>query len=451
MNKKQNISQNILVGLTVSFVALSLGAAFGILSGRGAFAGMLSAAIIALITSIFGGTRVQCSGPTAPMTTVTVVAIAFAHDYVTKYAPQFSADHIITVILILTGLFLIIAGIFKLGRFITLVPNVVISGFMNGIAILIWLDQLKRIIGFGGKTPYTGSIWQNTIVAILTAVLVFTLPSLFKRWLPKFASLLSGTFIAIVVMTLLSNIINLPIEHVHITGSLKSINDLTSLIKTQIPSTWSWELIKIAIPFALQLTILAYLDSLLTSLVVDKMTKESTNQNKELIAQGLANGIVGLLGGIPGAQATIRSVLIIKEKATSRLAGIMVGIFALIEIVLLQDTINLIPQAVFTGVLIKVGYDVFDWSPLRLYFKEWIKNKKSLLHNFFSRNDDIKIFVTNREFIIILGTTLVTILWNLNAAVAIFTILFYLHNKWLFKNNPMRDLKPEIETEGIED
>jgi SulP family sulfate permease len=129
----------------------------------------------------------------------------------------------------------------------------------------------------------------------------------------------------------------------------------------------------------------------------------------------------------------------------------MVGIFALVEMVLLQDAINLIPQAVFSGVLFKVGYDVFDWLPLRLYLKELLRDWHQVLHEFFSRHDDERIFVTNREILMIAGTTLLTIFWDLNVAVGSFTLLFYLLNRVLLRANPMRDLKPVLETEGMGD
>ena len=448
---KGTLVQNLIAALTVSFVALSLGAAFGILSGRGAFAGMLSAALIAGVTSAFGGTRVQCSGPTAPMTAVSALVIAFAHDQLLQKVPGIAPDHFTNIVFLLTGAILIILGLLRLGKFITYVPNVVISGFMNGIAILIWLDQAKRLFGFGGKTAFEGPIAQNVIIVVCTAVLVFGLPKLFNRFMPKYASLLSATFLAIIIMTIVANVINMPIEHVNIEAGIHSVSDVVTVVQEQWPTTWSMQVILLALPFALQLAVLAYLDTLLTSLVVDKMTKEKTKQNKELVAQGIGAGVVALFGGLPGAQATIRSVLIIKEKATMRLAGIMVGVFALIEMILFQSAINLIPQAVFTGVLIKVGWDVFDSIPVRLYLKEWFKKSSEMLHNVFSRHDDEPIFVTHREFLFVLGTTLVTIFWNLNYAVLIFTVFFYVHNKWLSKKNPMRDLKPHTETEVTDD
>jgi len=447
--KSNNLLQNIIASLTVSFVALSLGAAFGILSGRGAFAGMISAAVIASITSLFGGTRIQCSGPTGPITAVTAVLVAFAQDEILSKVPFANPDHFVNITIFLMAFLLVVFGLLRLGKFITYIPNVVISGFMNGIAVIIWIDQIKKL--FGNTTRFEGSFWLNLLLAVASASLVFIFPLITRKFMPRYASLLSATFITIIILTVIAFSFNFNVEKVQLTTSLHSFSDFTALIVAQWPSNWSWTIISLAIPFAIQLSILAYLDTLMTSLVIDKMTKEKTKPNKELIAQGIATGAVAMIGGIPGAQATIRSVLMVKEKATMRLAGVLVGVFALIEMVLLQDAISLIPQAVFSGILIKVGYDVFDWLPLRLYLKELFKKPSVLLHQFFSRHDDEKIFITNREIIFIIGTALITILWNLNYAVAIFTILFYLHNKLLNKKNPMRDLKPIAETESFAD
>jgi len=179
------------------------------------------------------------------------------------------------------------------------------------------------------------------------------------------------------------------------------------------------------------------------------MSKEKTKPNKELFAQGLGNCAVGFIGGIPGAQATIRSVLMIKENASLRLAGILVGVFALVEMILFQDWISLIPQSVFAGILMKVGYDVFDFQPIRLYLRKVCQKHLNIKAHIFSRQDDEPIFVTHREIFMIVGTCLVTVLYNLNVAVGVFTVLFYLCNKILFANNPMRDLRPFVETKAV--
>ncbi len=141
-----------------------------------------------------------------------------------------------------------------------------------------------------------------------------------------------------------------------------------------------------------------------------------TKQNQELAAQGAANAAIALVGGIPGAQATIRSVLILNEGATWRLAGTMVGIFVLAEMLLFQDYISNIPVAVFAGILFKVGYDVFDWEPVVAYTKKM-----------FGRRGDVRTFeVRHIDMFFIVGTSAVTLIQDLNTAVVLFTVLFYL-------------------------
>jgi len=442
--EKQNsneFTQNIIAALSVSFVAISLGAAFGILSGRGAFAGMLSAGLIALITSLLGGTRVQCSGPTAPMTAVTVAIVVAAQSAVEGY-PGLNVDHFINLTILMTAALLLLAAVLRLGKYISFVPNVVISGFMNGIAVLIWLDQIYKLFGIGGKEAFGGELAKNLGITLFCLVLLFLLPATFRRFVPRFASLFSPTLLTIFIGASATHLLGFDIQMVSLSASINSFQDITNLVASQIPQDFSSTILWLAFPFALQLTFLAYLDTLLTSLVVDKLTHEKTKANKELMAQGVAAVFVGIVGGLPGAQATIRSVLIIKEKATMRLAGILVGIFVLVEILLFQNAISLIPQAVFAGVLIKVGYDVFDWTPLRLYMKELFGARKTVLQAFFSRQDDAPILVANLELLMIIGTTVVTIVFDLNTAVISFTLLFYLYNKGLGRKNPMRDLRP---------
>ena len=210
------------------------------------------------------------------------------------------------------------------------------------------------------------------------------------------------------------------------------MGELFELIANQWPRDFSTPLLLLALPFALQLALLCYLDTLLTSLVIDHLTGEKSRQDKELVAQGIANGAVALVGGIPGAQATIRSVLVIKEGGSQRLVGVFIGAFVLIEMILFRDLIAAIPQAVFAGILFKVGYDVFDQETLLSY-----------LGRFSTRGptDPDAIFVAHKEMLLIAGTTLMTVLWTLNAAVGIFTLLFYFINKVVQPKNPIRDLK----------
>ena len=423
------LAKNLVAGLAVSFVAVSLGAAFGILSERGAFAGILSAGIIALITALFGGTRIQTSGPTAPMTAVMVLIMAYALS-TRQYAgnglleaiPGANPTQFVNLVLILCGIILVIAAVCRLGRFIQLVPRVVISGFMSGIAILIWVDQTKKLFGIGGQDRVEGSLAVNMAVALAALLISFAVPMVTRRYLKRWASFVPpGTLVAIIVVTIVVQLVGVDIQMVETEKVENTIAAWAAVVQKNAPTDWSIGLIWLATPFALQLAMLCYLDTLLTSLVVDKkMTEkfgreERTKQNKELAAQGAGNAAVALVGGIPGAQATIRSVLILNEGATWRIAGVAVGIFALVEMLIFQDYISAIPVAVFTGILFKVGYDVFDWEPCVIYIKQLL-----------GKRDPLGLYdVGHREMFFIAGTAAVTLVRDLNTAVVLFTVLFY--------------------------
>ena len=452
-NSNQNfvaeLAKNLVAGLAVSFVAISLGAAFGILSTRGAFAGILSAGIIALITGLFGGTRIQTSGPTAPMTAVTVLLVAFAmstgqyagHGLLQTF-PGADPVQFVNLVLVLCGGILLIAAVCRLGRFIQFVPKVVISGFMSGIAILIWLDQTKKLFGIGGQERFDGSLAVNISVALAALAIAFAVPMVANRFFRRWRALIPpGTLVAIAAVTIVVQFMAVDIQMVKTENVENSVSAWVAVVQKNVPTDWTPQLVWLALPFAFQLAMLCYLDTLLTSLVMDKrMTErfgreERTKQNQELAAQGAANAAVALVGGIPGAQATIRSVLILNEGATWRLAGAAVGVFVLIEMLIFQDYISTIPVAVFTGILFKVGYDVFDWEPCVIYVKRL----------FGSRDPLGLINVGHREMFFIAGTAAVTLVADLNTAVIVFTVLFYVA-RWKFT---VPDLEP-VETVAVE-
>lgn len=430
---KKSIIPDILSGLSVSFAAISLGAAFGTLSGRGAFAGMVAAAVIPIITSIFGGTRVQASGPTAPMTAVSSLVVAFA--YQNFSGDKVLAEQFITMVLLLNALFMVIAGLIKLGKFISLVPQVVILGFMNGIAVLIWIDQIKRLFGVGeGRLPLDGNLMLNIFLALSTLSMIYFIPWIIKKVnVPSsFRMFFPGILISILVMTFISVLTGIDVEKVKLGSAVSSVSEYFSLMQSYFPSkeVFSYGLLAEAVPYALQLTLLGYLDSLLTSLVIDNMTREKTNQNKELIGQGLANGASAFFMGIPGAQATIRSVLLLKEGAQTRLAGVLVGIFALMGFIVFKDLIILVPSAVFVGVLLKAGNDVFDRDFIHYYFKRRWKRSRH----------------RNMQLGFIIYTTVITAVIDLNVAVVSGTVLFYLAKRSFKLNDAETDFS-NVESE----
>jgi len=430
MNKNTFIS-DLLAGLTVSFAALSLGAAFGTMSGRGAFAGMIGAAVIPIFTSLFGGTRIQASGPTAPMTAVTALIVAGAYD---SFPDKIIAEQFITLTILMSGFFMIIAGIVRLGKLISVVPNAVVLGFMNGIAVLIWYDQLVKLFGLAGKKVLEGGIIQNFLTAFCTLSLIFIFPVFIRKiGIPeKYRSFFSAILITIILMTVIVNFTGLPVERVSLGNTVSSVSEYFGLISSYFPDSrilTTENLLKV-IPLALELTLLGYLDSLLTALVIDRLTKEKSILNKELIAQGLGNAAAGFMQGIPGAQATIRSVLLVKEGAKTRLAGVFLGVFVLIFLIFFQGWIGLIPAAVFSGVLFKAGWDVCDREYTSAYLKQnWIKS-----------------FNRNFQMFIILFTTLITVIFDLNVAVISGTILFYTGKKLLGKYG-IQDVEIEFEDE----
>jgi SulP family sulfate permease len=173
---------DVTAGLTVSFAAISLGAAFGAMSGRGAFAGMIGAAVIPIIASTFGGTRLQASGPTAPMTAVSALTVAFAYD---NFPDKALAEQFITLVFIMNAVCLLVAGAVRLGKLISYVPNVVILGFMNGIALLIWKDQFVKVMAINGKPTMEGGIALNIILALITFGMIWNCVAFKKAQYPE--------------------------------------------------------------------------------------------------------------------------------------------------------------------------------------------------------------------------------------------------------------------------
>lgn len=421
---KKTFLGDLLSGLSVSFAALALGAAFGVMSGRGAFAGMIAAGIIPIMTGLFGGTRLSVSGPTGPMTAVSAVVVAFAYDNFS--GDKLLAEQFITLVFLLTAVGLIIAGVVRLGKLIELVPKSVILGFMSGIAMVIWVDQFKILFGIGDKEQPGGDPVINYILAFGTFLLIILLPKILG-WLrvPKnIARFVPATLTGIIIMTVITVTMNFGVENISLGASVGTFSEFKNLVVSYFPSSqiFTTEYLWMALPYALQLVMLGYLDSLLTALIVDHLTKEKSKLNKELIGQGIANGSAALLGGIPGAQATIRSVLLYKEGGRTRLAPIIAGLFTLMGFLVFKDLLILVASSVFIGVLIKAALDVFERDFLVAYFKnKWFKNRER-----------------NIQFGFIMYTMLLTAFYDLNIAVISATALFYIC-KAFFKIKDIED------------
>lgn len=436
---KISYSKEFFAGLTVSFAALSLGAAFGDQSGRGPLKGVLSAGFLALITSLVGGTMVQCSGPTAPMTAVTVTVYAYATTDFKQDFPYNNPELFVNMTIVLAAVILALFGVCRMGSFIQYVPNVVISGFMNGIAIMIWVPKVQELFGWG-KPQMTGSIGLNTSLALITTFLIFTIPKVSGRFCPALKSFLPATLIAIVSITSLVAICGgLGIQTVKTGEPIDSFGEVKDLFTENFPTEWSWPLVKKAAPFACQLAMLGYIDTLLTSRIVDAKVVDMyppedrwrpTNKGLELIGQALGNGFCALFGGIPGAQATIRSVLILNEGAMTRLAGVAAGLCTIIEMGLFQGLVAMIPQCVLTGVMFKVGYDCFDWGPFLIYINTKILRKQHPGALDPSRaNEPV---VTHGAFVFIVAIAVANSFFALHIVVLSGAVLFYSVNLFAY-------------------
>lgn len=430
-SKAMELIHNLLVALTVSFIAMSLGAAFGVLSGRGAFVGMFSAGIIAMITGALGGTRVQCSGPVAPMAAIMAVIFAAVNS---EYAADVNAlggmtpDHFLNLICFLCGGVMLLMAALRLGFLISYVPDAVISGFMTGIALIIWIGQTKILFGYGGKDAIHGHTGLNMLIVAGTIALIFLSFPLLAKISRHVAKLMPGTLVALLVVTAVATLLKLDVQHVDVAAKLPDFHGLIELVKSQLPQNVSWAAVKKALPSGIEFALISYLDTLMVALIIDRMRGEKTRKNKELMAQGIANATVGLIGGIPGTQASIRSVLMTKEGATMRLAGFMVGVFVILEMLLLQDWLGLIPQAVFIGILLKVGWDVCDRKPIWAFVSRNINRPNAL------------------DFFTIIGTAVVTV-YNLTLAVLLFTVIYYAVTKWKTGRFPL----PQEPTDQIEE
>lgn len=438
---------DLLAALAASFVILSLGAAFGVMSGRGALIGIIASGVVPMLTAFTSGSRIQCSGPTGPVTVITAGIVAMASE---NFLSLGLADAYVNFVLLLSAVFVLFFAFFRLGRLVLLIPKVVISGFMTGIAVIITVNQLGLVHDYAVLHPENFA--YNLLVVVVSTWLMFTVPSFTKNFCGRYGRFLSGTFVTIVLVTVLAQVFLFPIPTIDL-GLTKEGFVWSEVFSFQ---TWDTSFLSVfalsqAFFWALQLAFVMSLDSLMTAVVMDQKTGHMTSKNQELLSQGWATVWMAFLGLVPTAQATVRSVLILNEGAKTRWASFFLGGFILLQLVFFRDLIALVPEAVFIGIVLKIAYDIADWRPFVIYARQLFCDQSFVTKNFFSRHDESPVFITNREIILILMTVLLTVITNLFIAVLIMTLLYYGANTFIWKKNPLRDLKPDTETEGFTD
>ncbi|MCB1532574.1 MAG: SulP family inorganic anion transporter [Alphaproteobacteria bacterium] len=346
-----NLRGDILGGITAGVVALPLALAFGEASGAGPIAGLYGAIITGFFASLFGGTGAQVTGPTGPMVVV----------FAGLFASMSGSLELIFASVVLAGLIQIGFSFMKLGQYIKLVPYPVISGFMSGIGVIIILLQLSRLFGHapdGGGTisaleAIPGAIADPNTYAFglgaLTLAMVFFWPKALSKFIP-------GALGALIIGTLLS---------LYLPTAVPILGDIPTGLPEFVIPKFSEDTLLIVVEAAFVLAILGAIDSLLTSLVADNVTRTRHDSNKELFGQGVGNAIAGLFGAIPGAGATMRTMVNIKSGGKTKISGMTHGLLLLSVVLALGPYAAHIPHAVLAGILVKVGYDIIDFQYLK--------------------------------------------------------------------------------------
>ena len=422
-NLFSNVRGDLFGGITAGIVALPLALAFGVSSGLGPDAGLYGAIFISFFAALFGGTPTQISGPTAPMTAVSMVIIAGIiaanEGDVNKALPS------ILLVFLLAGLIQIALGFAGIGKYIRYIPYPVVSGFMTAIGVIILITQLGPALGYNVKndTEFVSTFKTHAQELILENILqeeaeegllvledfketvtraekitqadilresqtlaaneasgvigsVRTFPRMLKfiNWLEliltlgtifiiygfkKITTKVPSTLVALVTMSGIAYGFNLSYI------PIKEIPSGFPVPNLKMFSSFSIEAISPYIFTAIALALLGAIDSLLTSVVADNMTKTKHKPNKELIGQGIGNSIASIFGGIPGAGATIRTVVNINAGGRTKLSGMVAGVMLLIIMLGFSSVASKIPAAVLAGILVTVGIGVMDYKGLK--------------------------------------------------------------------------------------
>ena len=372
-----NIKGDIFGGITAGIVALPLALAFGIQAfggidtpeapSMGALAGLVGATLLGFLAALFGGTHSQISGPTGPMTVITASIVSAAW---TASSGNFSAVLIAMAMAgIFCGLFQIFFGLIRIGKYVRYIPYPVLSGFMSGIGVIIILQQIYPLIG--KKSPvstidmivnFPAACSDNvSLMALLlgvgTIVLVMAVPRLTKK--------VPSTLVALIVMTIISVICSF--DAALTIGNIPAGLPMPLFLKDSMDlSGIDWlQVIEASVVPGLTLAGLGSIDTLLTSVVADNITKTKHNSNQELIGQGIGNACAGLFCGIAGAGATMRTVVNVKSGGRSQISGMVHALFLLAILLGLGSLVKYVPLSVLAGILITVGWGIIDFRGFR--------------------------------------------------------------------------------------
>ncbi len=353
-----NLRGDLFGGVTTAIVSLPLALTFGVASGAGPAAGLYGAVLVGFFAALFGGTATLISEPTGPMTvimTAVVTAMVAAN-------PEYGLAMAFTVVMI-AGLFQILFGLLKLGKYITLMPYSVISGFMSGIGLILIILQLAPLMGQpippGGvvgtlrNLPMLLSNIQpaEAFLGLMTLAILFLFPKRLRRYAPpQLVVLVLGTLIALLFFA---------------DRDLRQIGAIPVGLPAINWPTFTPELVTTMILDGMILGMLGCIDTTLTAMIADSLTRSEHKSDKELIGQGIGNLMSGLFGGLPGAGATMGTVVNIQSGARTPLAGMIRASLLLVVVLGAAGLTEQIPLAVLAGIALYVGFNILDWSLLK--------------------------------------------------------------------------------------
>ncbi|MCJ7759197.1 MAG: SulP family inorganic anion transporter [Gillisia sp.] len=404
-SQKVNYKTEILSGLTVALALIPEAVAFALIAGLSPLTGLYAAFVMGLITAVFGGRPGMISGATGAVAVV-IVALSISH------GPEY-----IFATVILAGILQILAGILRLGKLIRMVPHSVIFGFVNGLAIIIFmsqLDQFKSVNEAGELVWMTGKSLYILIGLVLTTMLII--------WgLPKFTKAIPAPLVAILVIFGIVVFFAIDTKTV---GDIASING--GFPPFHIPMVpFTWESIALIFPYAAIMAGVGLIESLLTLNIIDEITETRGRGNKECVAQGTANILSGFFSGMGGCAMLGQSLINVSSGARARLSGIVAAVSLLIFIMFGADLIEKLPMAALTGLMIMVALGTFEWASLRT-FKRMPKS-------------DVLVMV--------LVTLVTVVLHNLALAVLVGVIISALVFAW--DNAKMIRARKSVDAEGI--
>ena len=371
--KTDNLKGDIFGGITAGIVALPLALAFGIqafggiddpsASSMGALAGLVGATFLGFFASLFGGTHSQISGPTGPMTVITASLLSGV----------WAAQHSMSAVLIsmslaglFCGIFQILFGILKIGKYVRYIPYPVLSGFMSGIGVIIIIQQLYPLIGCKSPVLVVDMITQlpervaggvsftALLLGLGTIAIIYLFPLITKK--------IPATLVALLVMTVISLFLNM--DEKLLIGQIPAGFPMPVFAKEGLSlQGLDWGLVlKASVIPGLTLAGLGSIDTLLTSVVADNITKTRHNSNRELIGQGIGNMISGLFCGISGAGATMRTVVNVKSGGRTQISGMVHSLMLLAVLLGLGSLVRYVPLSVLAGILITVGWGIIDFK-----------------------------------------------------------------------------------------